>query len=827
MLVLPVVDVTGGGATETARAAAPPTTVTGTRSGDHAWDPKHNRQYRKAPSVTVDQTHDLTDQVVHVTWKNFTPSDDPAGNFFSGGNTYYAVTVLECRGVNPRPPTSWTWPDFGPDCYNFTPDNANAAHGVGNQAYTLTGANGQGEAYFHVETSVENDFLRCSARQPCSVVVVPNWGGMQEPGYKPGSSGVNCDDHSGDNLLIFGNYALDTRLGAACSWGDRVVVPLHFAPTPQNCPARHFEFAAEGAPMLARTLDQWRAGWCTGSSHLYFDFDSGTNEDLARQSFLSGSGALTSAIDVAVVNKPAPSGSQQQRKFAYAPLANSAITVAYHIDNQRTGKLITNLTLDARLVAKLVTQSYSLAFDCSVGGKTGKQGPTCDPAVKGNPVSIFDDPEFKKLNPRLPRADFPSDSLLNRGQFLPLVVSGTSDLVYELTRWIDSDPRARAFMNGKPDPWGMHINRYYKHEPLPTTQFQILDPGYTAPASNGVPGISTMQVTWNPISGMANVASSLVTDRPSGINPTLPPCGVSGVPCVYQRFGSAPPGNRALFAIVGLVDAAADRFPTAKLVNAAGRAVAPTNASLRAALSEMTTNRDGVTQSANFRSKNARQYPLTTVDYAMVPTCGLTTAKATAISQLLDLAARSQHTGLLPGQLAPGDLPLTARQVTQAHTASDAVSTTSCKQSKPPEGTGHSTTPSSAPPASTPTVSSSFTPPPPSGSVPGGAPVPIGTPTTPTASDTLSASATVTSSSNSSSASSPAAAPSSLASSPSPSPAAYGIKHADSGGPGRMFLPVLLVLVTAVLIGGSGGYALLGSGIPSRWFGRMRRGGHR
>ena len=186
--------------------------------------------------------------------------------------------MLECRGTNPHHPKLWKWPDFGRDCYNFTAADANAAHGVGNEAYTLTGRNGDGEAYFHVETSVENDFLRCSAQQPCSIVVVPNWGGVQNPGSKPGSSTVDCADHSGDVGLVFGNYALDTSLGQACSWGDRIVVPLSFAPTPQNCPVRNFSFVAEGAPVLARTFQQWRSAWCLGKSGVNFDFDSGVNE---------------------------------------------------------------------------------------------------------------------------------------------------------------------------------------------------------------------------------------------------------------------------------------------------------------------------------------------------------------------------------------------------------------------------------------------------------------------------------------------------------------------------------------------------------------------
>ncbi|HEY8300359.1 MAG TPA: hypothetical protein VIG48_00535 [Jatrophihabitans sp.] len=788
-------------AVASARSAG--TTVRGTVSGDHAWDPKRHRRYAAVPTVTVDQTNNLTDQVVHVSWQNFTPSSNGAGTLFSGGNTYYAVTVLECRGTDPRPPKLWKWPDFGPDCYNFTAADANAAHGVGNQAYTLTGRNGDGEAYFHVETSVENDFLRCSAEQPCSIMVVPNWGGVQNPGSHPGSSGVDCADHSGDIGLVFGNYALDTSLGEACSWRDRVVVPLSFAPTPQNCPVHAFSFAAEGAPVLARTFQQWRSAWCLGHSGLSFDFDSGVNEQLARQSFLTGSGALTSSVDVAVVNQPAQPVAGA-RKFTYAPIANSGIVVAYHIDNERTGKLITHLTLDARLVAKLITQSYALAFDCTQsGGATAKQGPLCDPAVRGNPVDIFDDPEFRKLNPQYPRSDFPPVSDLNHGQFLPLVVAGNSDLVSQLTAWVNSDPTAHAFLTGRPDPWGMHVNRYYRGAPMPQTSFQVLDPGYTAPESHGVPGQSTMQVSWNPITGLDSVASSLVIDRASGIDPTLPPCGSNtGVPCVYSRFGPQLPGRRALFAIVGSVDAAADRFPTARLVTRPGTAIAATTRSMRSAVHELHTNRDGVTQSSIPRRLSRSSYPLTTVDYAMVPTCGISKAKAAAISDFLDLVVHSQRPGLDPGELALGNVPLSSAQRAQTRAAAHAVSSVACTEPRPARRSGSQPAAAPQPPADPQPVVAA---PAPAATNPAPAPAPR-----PTADRKAKPSATPT----------PDAA---VPPSASPSPAAYGYKPMDTGVDTAWVLPAVLVLILALLVGAPGALALRGTGTGRRITGRLQK----
>jgi hypothetical protein len=782
-----------------AGAATPPTTVRGTASGAHAWDAVHHRPFAATPSVTVDQTTNLTDQVVHVTWSHFTPSVDPAGDFFTAGQTYYAVTVLECRGTNPASPRLWKWPDFGPDCYNYTAANSNAAHGVGNQMYALTGPDGAGEAYFHVETAVTNDALGCDSTHACSLVVVPNWGGVQNPGARPTDPSVHCNDHTGDVGLVFGDYALDTSLGGACSWRDRIVVPLRFAPTPQACPGHDFAFVAEGAPVLARAISQWRTGWCTGASGLSFDFDSGTNEDLARQAFLSGSAALTNSVDVAIVNRPADGATT--RKFVYAPISNSAITIAYHIDDARTGKLISRLVLDARLVAKLVTQSYSLAFGCTDGVVTTKQSATCDPAVKGNAPDIFDDPEFRKLNPRIPRTALPTVSLLNRGQFLPLVVSGNSDLVYQLTSWLWSDPSARAFLKGKADPWGMHVNSYYRHQPMPTSQFQVLDPGYTAPAaSNGVPGQSTMQVTWNPISGLGDVASSLVIDRPSGIDPVLPSCGSSAIPCVYQRFGPQPAGKRAMFAIVGSIDAAADRFPTARLINARGAAVAAGNAGMRAALRHAHTDRDGVTQRIDYVARDAAAYPLTTVDYAMVPTCGLSTVKATAISHFLRLVANSQRPGLLAGELAPGQLPLTHAQRAQTLAAAARVSSAGCVAATPNRTHTHvgraSTQPTIAQPQQ--------------GVVPNAnAPAPA----TPTAAARTSVA--------------PTSPVSSQAPSASTSQAAYGIKDTASPLNTKFVLPAALALLALLFVLGPLAVVSLNGGKATEVWARVRKGLHR
>src|SRR4029079_2101060 len=96
-----------------------------------------------------------------------------------------------------------------------------------------------------------------------------------------------------------------------------------------------------------------------------------------------------------------------------------------------------------------------------------------DPNVEGNPQGLLTDPEFAKLNPDLVESLPPETYIYN-----PIVVQGSPDLVYQVTKYIASDPEAVAWLGGKPDPWGMKVNPYYqgKKWPVPAATFDERDP---------------------------------------------------------------------------------------------------------------------------------------------------------------------------------------------------------------------------------------------------------------------------------------------------------------------------------------------------------------
>jgi hypothetical protein len=736
------------------------TTCTNTYSGNTAYVPNPTFQNITRPTsqpatVTVTPSTRLVSQVLQVSWKDFTPSTSAADGVTpstsSPSTDLYQVDIFECRGTNPQSPAG-TGLQGSTDCYSYTVGNTPPS-GVANGVQTFTLKDGTGRAQIFAEASQQNSFLHCSATSPCSLVIVPNWGGVEPDDDNLGRGTPFCADHSQDLAGLQHGQGDPAEIGQPCSWQDRIVVPLSFAPNPANCAGGAPAFQASGSPMLETAMLQWQFGLCAGRSPLGFQ-SSTTDEYSARSQFLAGSGGLGAGVDMALVTQPATAAnsdfaSPSARHYTYAPLANSAIAISYYLDDPVTGAQVTRLVLNARLLTKLITQSYSLGYNCSTpAAPPQKPWPAanylCDPAVvpsvngkpAPNPQSIYNDPEFLQLNKGNGNwADFQcqqSGCLLPgeaQGDFLPIVQAGNSDMTYELTRWVASDPAARAFKAGQPVKLGgttMTVNKYYRGNApgarYPADQFLPKDPGWTPKvltgANNDVDNnvYETMQASWNPVSGIDNVVSDLGLYQPSATQTNNPVCsdGSTGFPnCLLTKHGyvlggpwknpplvNEPIGQRDMTAVLDVGHAVADVFPTAALVNAAGKAVTPSTASILAAVGQMTTNPDRVTQRANYAGRNPNAYPLTMVDYAMVPTCGEPAAAASAIARFLRyVATTGQHPGINPGQLAPGYVPLTNHQRAQLLSAASAVQAQHCP------GSGHAspgnTNPGSTNPGST------------------------------------------------------------------------------------------------------------------------------
>jgi hypothetical protein len=441
----------------------------------------------------------------------------------------------------------------------------------------------------------------------------------------------------------------------ACSWAKRIVVPLTFARSAATCPGRtiaHPAFAATGSPMAERALESWVAALCAGSHGFGINLTTTVAEPQALQELPSGS------TDVALTTRSAAAQgiSTGKKHYLYAPVAVSAESIPYWFDNPATGLPQTGVDLDQRLVLKLLTQSYAYEDDsCQRGVPPPTYG--CDNAVDGDPLSLFQDPEFTGLNPNIVA---PVDS----GIEVPTVVSGQTDMTWALTSWIDANKGAKAFLAGEFDPFSEHMNTNY---------LGVVYPNNTLV---GQDNYIIIQHEYDPVFPLSTVAADQVENWPPAYSIEKDP--VTGN---YDRLSPQLPGQRALIAIVDQGDAAAFLFPTAGLPNASCTVtnptkmlqkchfVQPTTAGMEAALKDMTTV-NGVKE-VNLASTNKDAYPLTMVVYAVVPTSGESHAKAAAIAKFLDFAVgHGQTPGVQPGQLPPGFAPLPASM--RAQTRKDA-----------------------------------------------------------------------------------------------------------------------------------------------------------
>jgi hypothetical protein len=652
------------------------TTVTGPR----LYNPVTGDLYKFHSAVTVSQTANLTNQFVRVTWKNFTPSG-PAGvpAVYNQALTTYPVMVAECNTVRVK---------YWDQCYGSNVGGlpAEGPDGPMNTAYATTSGNGTGEVDIQILVAAENQFLGCGQFHRCSLVIVPAQGGAVNPDGSP-----DCSSHILDQFYAEGQYDFGGTY-AQCSWPDRIVVPLSFVAVPKFCPINNAAFTALGSPMLNLAMQQWIGALCTGPHPVAMVYNPSITEPEAVQDLGSGLG------DVALTTRPGPAHIDG-RTYAFAPLAISAVAIAYWVDSPQTYEPVTTLKLDPRLVAKLLTQSYDFDGDgCTSGPPPGGIG--CDSAVDGNPPGLFADPEFRRLNPHVLA---PVSATFQ----VPTVMSGHSDMTWEVTRWIASDTDANAFMHGTFDPWGMHVNTDYLTVHYPVDSF------------TGQDNFPVIQHKYSPAFPLSAVVQIQAENTDDGTDYEIDPTTGN-----YPKDPAEFPGARSLFAIVDEGDAASLEFPVAEIRNSSGNYVAPTPKSMAAAVATMTPiGNNGVTEQVDFARQKADAYPLTMVIYAMVPTSGVSAGKAAAIAKFLDyVAGPGQRRGLNVGQLPPGYLPLPAKLQAETRHAAELVLTqaggtkspspspspSSSASSSPASGSGSSSSPAggktpSASPSASPT----------------------------------------------------------------------------------------------------------------------------
>ena len=629
----------------------------------------------------------------------------------------------------------------------------------GNTTYGFTDADGTGQAKFAVWTSLTNASLGCGPTVPCSLVAIP-------------IEGISCDVAStglpaGNENAIAAETACVTDGGqtqsslsvmgrlwwSASNWRNRITVPLSFAPLPTTeCSTSSGNPGIQiyGSELMTAATLQWDSKFC-GDSSLFPVTHVQTGETQARNLVDTGSveGAFTSLAPPGGYSKPVVS----------APVAMTGFGIGYAIDDA-DGHEYTKLRLTPRLLAKLLTESYPAVQAVHDGwaDTPSAEEPTNYKPLANNPINIAADPEFIALNPGLshdPPQTFGASTLL--------ALSSSSDIISALTDYINADPDARAWLDGKPDPWGMVVNPNYKGIKLPVDNWPLLDTYEPTSIYNGTnPCLEQNPVPYLPlVASPMNTLSLISLNLQYAIQQSQVVCtGADTLNPKLVAIGPQPIGSRFIIGITSLADVLRYRINTAALQTRAGHFVAPNDAGLRGAAKLLAPNSADGTWELPYdqlvgASGATNAYPGAMLMSAAIPTKGLAPTDAANYAKYLTFAgAAGQTHGSNAGQLPDGYLPLTSAnglgaQARYTEIAAQYVAAQNGKvptlSSPKPLPAAHSTP--------TPTPTPSISPSQPSGGGPDGAPLPSGggasapsggvaSPTSPTPSSTGTTSST-------------------------------------------------------------------------------------
>lgn len=497
---------------------------------------------------------------------------------------------------------------------------------------------GTGTVPFEVHTSLEAPHLGCGGTtsngdiRDCFIVIVPR-----------GQYSVDGAAYYDGPTPRVGGSPL-----SATAWANRVEFPLTFQSVKSGCPIGAAEERTVGNEIVAAAFGSWQSAMCKAKTVFGF---SQIGDSEARRQIVSD---VDGAARFAVVSNPLTTEEATGHTVTYGPLVQSAIVVAYNIEYDvrgqseligQNGRPVTNLVLNQRLLAKLMTQSYQN----DVAG-----GATLD-YLSSNPTNIAHDPEFLELNPDF--AEFQN----NAGPTGILQPIGNADAFRQMWQWIVADADAAAFLDGTADEWGMVVNKYYRDLNIPDdTTLDSLPKAdlstYLAPDAGQAYGTFELRPY------VADMYDAAVRTRRADPGTKIV-WDQTRNPPTFVNVGPQNPGSRFIMGITDITTAARLKLPMAKLVNGTGAAVEPDADSISTAIANF--GESAIPGVAAFDSSIdvAGAYPLATVAYAAVSVCDATIPQLTKYNKLLNLAkGKGQVTGSNRGQLPEGYVPLTSDQ---------------------------------------------------------------------------------------------------------------------------------------------------------------------
>ncbi len=550
-----------------------------------------------------------------------------------------------------------------------------------NGTYAPTGADGKGTAGFDIWTAAENGSLGCSNTVPCSLEIIPIMGISCDPTAKglpvddqPPAEEVDADAGACEATGLYAPgqpFSTDHRfdptndpvIGAlwwsASNWRNRVSVPLTFAPPANVCDTLDNRIPVDiyGSELMNQASLLWQARFCQDSKLFKYQHVS-TGEPQAESALANGS------ISAALVSNPP---SSYAIPTVNAPVSVTGFAISFAVDGA-DGHPYANLKLTPRLLAKLLTESYwgqiSLQRDFARLPASNKYA-----KMAKNPQDIAVDPDFTRLNPGI---GVPTET---QASATLLALSGNSDVMYALTSYINADPDARAFLNGTPDPWGMTVNPSYKGITLPRGVWPLQDTFLSPDIDLGgclrnddgnivpVPILPLIAAPMATLAGIAQAMQFAIANPQTACSPVLQANTNKIIGGTLKATGRQPTGRQFMLGVTAVGDATLYGLHSASLQSSPGHFVAPTVASMRAAIvtaKENTSTHTWPMAYAKLRTV-AAAYPGTMVVYALIPATGVDATTAGELAKfLLYATSDGQKPGEDIGQLPPGYLPMTA-----------------------------------------------------------------------------------------------------------------------------------------------------------------------
>lgn len=502
----------------------------------------------------------------------------------------------------------------------------------------FTGTNGRGSFDFEVRSLDQNASLGCSNSVPCSIVVIPIMGisctvnsqfCTGADAYAPGSS----YDGTSPNPAVTPLY-----WWSASNWRGRLSFPITMAKDLQVCSLANGSNPVSfyGSELLYETALQWAPAYCLNAKRFAYQQVS-MSDSLAFNQMLGRTAAA------AYVTSAHAAGTAQ---VAYAPTAVTGFAIGYVIDRPGNGGEYTSLRLNARLLAKLLTESYPAS---SLGTK--------HPGLSSNPWTLVKDPEFQRLNPGLAKL------YTQESQATLEAISIDSDVIEAITSYIATDADAMAFINGKADPWGMKVNPYYKGIKLPVSTWPLNDK-YVASNINQCATTSPyLSLVAAPVTRIFDITNDLINAWPRQATN----CSGTGAWATLGRASVQGLGSRFMLGITDLGDAARYGIRTAKLQTKGTTYVAPTDASLAAAVGVASSSGVGTPYTMSMKAIRAvgKAYPGTAIVSTAALTKGGSATTAGHVAQFIRTSVtEGQVPGLGNGNLAAGYLPIRSTGVT-------------------------------------------------------------------------------------------------------------------------------------------------------------------